>query len=270
MPGPADKPPSLAEIQDVFAAALGDAVPAGLIGPTGGAPLKRFNVYRNNAAMTLIEALRGRYPVIERLVGEAFFKAAAHRYVAEQPPRSPALFEFGGGFADFLAGFEPARSLPYLPDVARLEWLRQTAYHAPDAEPMQPAALGGIAPEQAGEIVLRLHPSAGLLISDYPVVSIWQTNAADRVVRRIGPDMAGEAALILRPGLEVTVVRLGPGGGRFVGEIGQGACLALAATRAAETAPEFLLAESLGALLAAGAFAGFSLCRGRSQLGGYL
>jgi hypothetical protein len=198
-------------------------------------------------------------PVVEWLVGEAFFKATAHRFAAEYPPRSPALFEFGGGFPDFLATFEPAQGLPYLPDVARFEWLRHTAYHAPDAEPMQAAALGRVPLEQVGNIVLRLHPSAGLLTSDYPVVSIWETNTADEVVRRIGPDLEGEAALILRPGLDVKVMRLGPGGDIFLGEIGQGACLAVAAERAARGTPDFSLAEALGAALAAGAFAGYSL-----------
>lgn len=266
MPGPADKPPSLAEIQAEFAAKLGrrgDGTPASVIGPAKAVPLKRFNVYRNNAAATLIEALRGRYPVVERLVGEEFFKAAAHRFIIEHPPRSSALFEFGNGFADFLAAFEPARTLPYLPDVARLEWLRHAAYHAPDAEPMQAAALGDVPPERAGDIVLTLHPSAGLLISDYPVVSIWETNVTDAAVSRIGPDIGGETAIILRPGLEVGVVRLGPGGGPFLSEIGQGRRLAVAAERAAEAAPDFSLAETLGAALAAGAFVDFSLCTDR-------
>ena len=79
---------------------------------------------------------------------------------------------------------KPAQTLPYLPDVARLEWLRHAAYHAADAEPMQAGALGGAPPEQAGNILLRLHPSAGRLSSDYPVVSIWETNTADAEVRR--------------------------------------------------------------------------------------
>jgi len=262
MPDPADRPASLADIQAEFAAKLagrGNAVPGSVVSHNSANPQKRFNVYCNNAIATLTEALRGRYPVVERLVGEAFFKAAAHRFAVENPPHSPALFEFGGGFPDFLAAFEPAQTLPYLPDVARLEWLRHVAYHAPDAEPMQTAALGDVPPEHAGGIVPRLHPSVRLLISDYPVVSIWETNFADEVVRRIGPDMAAEAALILRPRLEVKVMRLGPGGAIFLAEIERGARLAVAEERATRGGPDFSLAEALGALLAAGAFVGFSL-----------
>ena len=262
MSGPGDKPPSLADIQAEFAAKLvgrEDGVPTGVVSYNTALPLKRFNIYRNNAAASLIETLRGRFPVVERLVGEEFFKAAAYRFIKEYPPRSPALFEFGGSFSGFLAAFGPAQALPYLPDVALLEWLRHMAYHAADAGPMQAAALGRVRPEQSGGILLWLHPSAGLLISEYPVVSIWETNVADEVVRRIGADMAGEAALVLRPGLEVKVMRLGSGGGIFLREIGQGASLGCATERATEAEPEFSLSKELGALLAAGGFVGFSL-----------
>jgi hypothetical protein len=190
-------------------------------------------------------------------VGEEFFAATARLYAAANPPHSPALFEYGGGFSDFLKTFEPARGLVYLPDVAALEWLRHAAYHAPDAAAMKPEALAGISPEQVGSIVLRLHPSAGLIISDYPVFSIWETNSQDEEVRRIGPEHEGEAALVLRPGLEVAVMRLGGGGDVFLKCIRDGACLADAAQRAATSTARFSLAEALGALLAAGTFSGF-------------
>jgi hypothetical protein len=230
-----------------------------MAGNTSMIPEKRFNIHRNNVFVGLIDTLRARYPVVARLVGEEFFAATARHYAAAHPPHSPALFEYGGGFSDFLKTFEPARGLVYLSDVAALEWLRHEAYHAPDALPMKPEALAGISPEQIGGIVLRLHPSAGLLISDYPVFSIWETNSQDEEVRRIGPENAGEAALVLRPGLEVAVMRLGGGGDVFLKCIQEGACLAEAAQRAATSTARFALAEVFGALLAVGAFSGFHI-----------
>ena len=56
-------------------------------------------------------------------------------FIARHPPQSPALVEFGGAFALFLAAFEPAGSLSYLTDIARMEWARHAAYHAADAAP---------------------------------------------------------------------------------------------------------------------------------------
>jgi hypothetical protein len=254
--------PSFASTQAVIVAGLTgsvEGVPRELASGYCAAPLKRFNVHRNTVLSALTDALRSRYPVVERLVGEAFFRAVAREFAADHPPRSPALLEYGQGFADFLSRFQPARPLPYLPDVARLEWLHHAAYHAADAEPMSPAALAAVPAEALCGVMLQLHPSAGLIASDYPVLSIWATNIRDREVRRLGAEMEGEAVLVLRPRLEVVLVRLEQGGAAFIDAIGRGAGLAAATARAAECAPAFSLPETLGSCLAAGAFAGFSL-----------
>jgi hypothetical protein len=254
--------PSFAGTQAAIAIAItgrAEGIPRELASYDSAAPLTRFNVHRNTVLSALIDVLRSCYPVVERLVGEEFFRATAREFAADHPPRSPALLEYGQDFAGFLALFPPAQSLPYLPDVARLEWLYHAAYHAADAEPMLPAALAAVPAEALCGVSLQLHPSAGLIASDYPVVSIWETNIRDREVRRLGAEMEGETALVLRPRLEVVLVRLEQGGAAFIDAIGQGGGLAAASARAAECVPAFSLPATLGACLAAGAFTGFSL-----------
>jgi hypothetical protein len=244
----------LAELQSRFARALlerGEREPHGLI------RANRFGVYRNNVFASLIGALRARYPVIERLVGEEFFQAAASRFIAANPPSTPVLIEFGGRFPAFLESFEPARGLPYLPDVARLEWLMHEAYHAADCEPLTAQRLALIPPEEAGGVSFELHPSAGLIASPYPIVSIWETNTFDSEVRAIGPGLGGEAALIIRPELEVRVLRLDPGEYAFAAALAQRATLGEAAAKAAANTG-FTLAGTLAKLIASGAFAAFN------------
>jgi hypothetical protein len=249
----------LASTQAAFAGALKQpeaSPPPEVISRNCPVPLKRFNVYRDNAAATLTQTLRSRYPVVERLAGEDVFEAAARAFIAAHPPRSPALLEYGEAFPAFLAGFEPAKELPYLPDLARLEWLRHAAYHAADAEPMNAVSLGAVPAETIGAVVLKLHPSAGLIASEYPVLSIWETQGRNRHARTSGADGEGEAVLVLRPALDVMLIRLPPGGAAFIGALDAG--LAAAATLAGEREPAFSLPEVLGACLAAGAFVDFS------------
>jgi hypothetical protein len=150
-----------------------------------------------------------------------------------------------------------AEGYPKPPIFTLLAPVRHAAYHATDAEPMAGADLAGVPADRIGAAVLKLHPSAGLIASNYPVLSIWETNAMDREVRRIGPEMAAEAVLVLRPRLDVVLMRLGPGGAAFIAAIGAG--LAYAAAQALEGEPAFSLPEMLGACLAAGAFVGFAL-----------
>lgn len=259
--------PPLARLQAEFAAGLfgrGDAVTGWLAAEEAGARPHRFRVYRNNVFAGLIGTLRRNFPVVERLVGAAFFQAMAREFVMAHPPRSPVLLGYGEGFSDHIAQFEPAQGLPYLPDVARLEWLRQAAYHAADVLPMPAAALAAAPADRLGELMLQLHPSAGVVASPYPILSIWETNSRDAEVRRIGPDLPGEAVMVLRPRLEVLLMRLEPGGDAFLAALRRGAGLAEAAADAAASAPAFSLPEMLAACLAAGAFTGFSLEGGLS------
>ena len=82
---PAEQAPRLAALQHGFADALlqgGDAVPAGVTSHTAPRPVRRFQVYRNNVFASLIEVVRARFPVVERLVGEEFFRAMARVFVS--------------------------------------------------------------------------------------------------------------------------------------------------------------------------------------------
>ena len=138
-------PPS--DIQATFVAALRDpeaSVPGSLAGPDRTPVARRFAVYRNNVAAGLIGVVAGAFPAVQRIVGEEFFKAMARAYVLAHPPESPVLMDYGADFADFIAGFEPAASVPYLADVARIERAWREAYHAAEAVPLAPTDFAGI------------------------------------------------------------------------------------------------------------------------------
>ncbi len=196
----------LSDLQAGFAEGLlkpDAAPPADVHGPTATPPVKRYNVYRNNVVASLIQVLEARYPVVHRLVGDDFMRGMGRLYVEAHPPRSPVLAEFGGALAAFLEDFEPAQQLPYLPDVARLEWMQHTAYHAAEALPLAPGDLACVAAVTIPRLRFTLHPSAGVVASRYPVVSIWETNRRDEQVANIRLDQGAETALVVRPALEV-------------------------------------------------------------------
>jgi len=177
-----------------FGAGLrGGPLPAGLLARDMAEVERRFAVYRNNVAVSLTEALARRFPVIRRLVGEAFFAPLARLHAETDGPRSPVLAEWGEGFAAFLAAFPPLAAYPYLADVARIEWARGLAFHAADAPPVDPAKLSTADPER---LRMVLHPSVQLLRLAHPAVSIWARNqpGGQALPLRQGP----ETALILR------------------------------------------------------------------------
>ncbi|HUQ27368.1 MAG TPA: DNA-binding domain-containing protein [Usitatibacter sp.] len=139
-----------------------------------------LRVYRASILANCAGALAATYPVVRRLVGEAFLTEAARRYALAQPSSSGDLGEYGEGFASFLETYPHAASLPYLPDVARLEWACHECERADEPAPFDFAALARVPAALHGELRLRLHPALRLLRSAYPVSAIHAANAPDR------------------------------------------------------------------------------------------
>lgn len=251
---------SLSNIQAAFIASLRDPElppPDSLSQPGGNLPRKRFDVYRNNVVVSLIEALRASFPVVERLVGEEFFKATARAYIDREPPKSPLLFLYGQTLGDFLEGFPPAASVPYLGDIARLEWARLSAYHAADKAPLTIDKLGEVPPEQLAEVTFELHPSLALLSSRWPVFSIWA--ASSGLVSEDAVEMGrNEQLAVIRPEFEVDTRHLPEGGYDFIHALQGGATLGQATELAATRSSGFELALHLEGLFTLGAVTGIN------------
>ena len=213
-------------------------------------PARRFAVYRNNVVAGLVKALRSRFPAVEKIVGEEFFAAMARGFVMEQPPRSPLLAAYGDEFPAFIAAFEPARELPYLADVARLEAARTRAYHAADAAPVDAGTFAALdADAVGGSIRIALHPSAEIVRSPHPDrhdLGDELRRAGARRRSRIG---AARMRWSIRPHLDVEVRLLPPGGAAFLLALAAGRPLAEAAEAALADHAEFDLAGNLAGLI---------------------
>ncbi|WDS35811.1 DNA-binding domain-containing protein [Pseudoxanthomonas sp.] len=253
---PAAVLPAWDNLQTAFAQALLDAgqpVPPGLVGPDGRTSARRFGVYRNNVVAGLVHALRDGFPAVARIVGEAFFAAMTQQYALQHPPRTPVMLAYGAELADFVAGFAPAASVPYLADVARLEWAWIEAYHAAESTPLQPEDLQRLEPRNAAQLHLRLHPSARVLRSPYPAVTIWQMNTDALALAPVAFDAGGEDVLVVRPHAHVQAHPLPAGAAVFIQSLIDGLDLGQATACALDDDGGFDLASSLSGLVSAGA-----------------
>jgi hypothetical protein len=139
----------------------------------------RLAVYRNNHHETLIQALASTYPVVERLVGRDFFRQAARRHVVGFPSTSGNLIDYGDGFASFLEHLPQERTLPYLPDVARLEWALHLVFHAAPDPAFSLSDLQSLPGERLSALCLSSNAGVRRIDSSYPILAIWQSNQAD-------------------------------------------------------------------------------------------
>lgn len=230
--------------------------PAGLKAWNDSDPAARYAVYRNNVVISLIDALADTFPVVQQLVGEDFFHAMAREHARKHPPTSPVLAFYGQDFPDFIASFEAAASLPYLADVARLEWAYVCAFHAADVPPLPTQALAErlSQPERLAVTRLRFAPAVHLIRSNHAVISIWQAHQLEEEEAAIDPTRA-EAALVVRPELAVQIVPLSAASADFLSELMVGQSLGTAYEKCAihgdlDVAGVFSLLLQTGALTA--------------------
>ena len=215
--------------QRCFAEALLDpeqACPPGLITWNASDPARRFAVYRNNVIVSLVDALADTFAVTQDLVGEAFFRAMARVFAYTNPPTSRLLVFYGETFPEFIERFPPAASLPYLADVARLEFLRVRAYHAADVAPVRSEDIVAVLADEdkLPELGLALHPSLAVLDSAAAVVALWAAHQGIGALATLVPDVP-ETALIVRDGLDVEVMSIPRASGVFIAAVKRGATL---------------------------------------------
>ena len=191
--------PTLRELQAAFGAALlggEERAVVAAVRTDGLGPGARLAIYRHHVVTSLTAVLESTYPVVARLVDPRFFRYAADRYIREEPPARPCLFEYGATFPGFLARFPASRPLAFLPDVARLEWAMNVARHAPDADPLEPDALRALP-------AVALHPSLTLLRSPWPIDAIWRANQPGAAATTVEVEAGGARLQVWRAGDEV-------------------------------------------------------------------
>ncbi|HTN93837.1 MAG TPA: DNA-binding domain-containing protein [Gallionella sp.] len=218
-----------------------------------------IEVYRNNYRGNLHDALAGAYPVIAKLVGKDFFRLLARQYIGRYPSRSGNLHHYGAEMAEFVAAFEPAQGLPYLPDVAVLEWACHRAWFADDAA-IDIAGLAQISPEQYSDLILCIHPACHLVCSRYPVAAIWQAHQpGENSDFHIDLDSGPCNVLVSRKDDVVRVGELAQADAAWLQAILAGIPLGGATAATLERHPDFDLQAALMNLAAQDALSNFEL-----------
>ena len=229
----------------------------------GVVPKKRFSVYRNNVTLSLISVLASTYPVVEEIVGEDFFATMAREFALTHLPQSPVMINYGKEFPDFLKTFAPVQELSYLCEVAKIEWHRNTAYHGANATPVTIEALGEFSEEDVPNLEFEFHPTVSLIKSKYPIVTIWQAHQQENpseFLKGLNMD-EGEAALIIRPELDVLINQVSMGTFEFLQSLQKGRSFSLSVEQAIAIEPSFDIPANLAGLFHLGAVTGVNLVR---------
>ena len=211
--------------------------------------LAALSVYRNTATKGRIDALEANYPTVVDMVGRDWFRAVAREYVEEEPGHDPVMAAYGDGFPAWLARFEPARPMAYLPPAARLDRAWTEAHLAEDAPTMTACQAASLGLALTGAPA-RLHPSARLFWFDWSAPSLWLAHRAPQAGVELSWRPAPEGLLIHRPDDHVLTHHLSRAQWAFLDAGRRGASFAAAAMAAQAARPSVdvpaLFAELIG------------------------
>jgi hypothetical protein len=220
---------------------------------------QRLAIYRHNVFSTLRGALADLYPLVQRIVGRARFNELADTFIRDQPSTSGDLNDYGSAWPQYLTTDPRTQDVPYLADVARVEWAWHRAFHAANIALLELSCLAQVREARHDDIKFHLHPSVTLIPSSYPLFQIHAINQ---------PDYAGDFCvdwrhqdniIVHRDDETVTLRALDAGVSAFLHALAREETLALAADRAFAADGAFDLQQTLMRAVRSSIISGASL-----------
>jgi hypothetical protein len=141
---------------------------------------ERLDIYYNNTLLGLTDILTATYPVLQKIVGESFFRTVAHFYIKTNSQITGNRHTYGGELASFLRSYEPAASWPYLPDIAAIEWAYFQASIADDAPALDFSGLTDLISEHPS-FIMSLHPGVHYIELNFNALEIWQEHQKNKI-----------------------------------------------------------------------------------------
>lgn len=189
----------------------------------GLSPDKRLEVYRNNITSTRVRALQTIYPTVEAILGGDCFAGLARDFAWREADPGADLNRYGAIFSEFLSrqkhrpGFA---DLPYLPELAQLEWHWHAAHYAADDGAFDHQAFASAA-DHPGRLHFKLSYSLALMRTRYPVREIHRRHRHRQATDAVPALRDGEHLCIYRRDAEPRIAPVNAASYRLLRQIGQ-------------------------------------------------
>jgi hypothetical protein len=177
---------------------------------------RRLEIYRANVAASASKALRAAYPIIAQVVGAHCFDELTLDYAKHSPSTSGDLFDYGVQFDNLVSQHPGCRSLPYLPDLARLEWAVHRAYGASDGDAWCADELARVEPARQSSIRFEWTAGTAVFESRFPLVRVWQIHQMQYQGEFTVDWSVAQNALVARDGFRIEVCALDAGDAAFI------------------------------------------------------
>jgi len=245
--------PSLRDTQAAFAAHLAGHDRPDLVDAIAGdrrTVRRRLQLHRHHVISSIGAALAATFPTVATLVGQEFFSLLARDFVAGAALEDPVLSRYGEHFSQFVAAKRDMHGLPYLADVARLDWALNVAFHAPLEPRLSAADLVGWPQDSLPSLSVRLPTGSSLIESAYPLDLIWQASQPGTSAGQVDLAAGPACLVVFRRSEDAAFAVLSPDEAAFIKRLRRGDRLAIAAQHALRVEEDFDVTATFGRMLA--------------------
>jgi Putative DNA-binding domain len=143
--------------------------------------VEQLDIYADMYFYRIRDCLMEDFAALHAVIGAAAFHNLITDYLLVHPSTHFSLRHVGRHLPAYVGTHALGEQYPYLADLAALEWTILESFDAPDAAPLDAAALGAVPEECWPDLRFTLTPSLHVLELGWPVHEIWrQAQAGDR------------------------------------------------------------------------------------------
>lgn len=136
---------------------------------------ERVGIYSDAYGTRLFEALKTDFEATCKVLGEEDFYDLTLSYLKEFPSISTSIEEVGVKLPEFIGKHPLGIKIPYMQELATLEWNLVESFYADDLPPFDQTSLNTLSSSVWGEVKLTLDTSIKLLSTSWPILTVWET-----------------------------------------------------------------------------------------------
>jgi hypothetical protein len=163
-------------------------------------------IYQRNLKASAISALKITFPTVLKLIGDEVFSYAVEQLIKQSPPSAGDWGVWGNNFSNVLKQITALQSFPYVADIATLDFSLHRIGREKDIE-LDMESISLLASCELDELRMILNPSIQLMVSEFPIVDIYNanhssSNQSEYYLKQAQHSLVsalGQIALIYRP-----------------------------------------------------------------------
>jgi len=140
----------------------------------------RLGVYADAYRLRLLDVLGNDYPTLRAAAGAGSFERIGRAYIEAHPSDTPSVRWFGRHLPEFLRQSPGWERHELLAELAAFEWRKGEVFDAPEATPLELAAVAAVPPESWPEMRLLPQPALRRLDLRWNVPALCQAQEAQQ------------------------------------------------------------------------------------------